>query len=213
MPECSIDTTSGRVLVTATSGHSAPYIVSANELLFMSIDAISADSLRSGSALRQTTTFCPTTGGCNFTNSVLSGNAVVYIQSDSSSVAGGSGVQVGVVNLNSGAFTYAFDGNGGGTIFCPAGDVCANPGLDSGSGTYSVASNGGDPDPNRLPLHGGHEPRVRHRNQRHLPGTSGPWRNPRSARSPPAPTSAPSVLCRHIGSTRRCARHAGFKCD
>ncbi|MGC2322436.1 MAG: SBBP repeat-containing protein, partial [Terriglobales bacterium] len=143
----SVDT-NGRVPLTAgsgTPGHTAVYIVSANEALTMSIDPISANPLASGSALRQSTTFCPTTGGCNFTNSALNGNAVVYLQGNSSSgVAGASDVNVGVLtfNLATASFSGSLDENDGGTIYCPAADLCANPGGSTASGNYSVASNG-----------------------------------------------------------------------
>jgi uncharacterized repeat protein (TIGR01451 family) len=145
----SVDTTNGRVPLTAgsgtTPGHTAVYIVSASEALFMSIDAISVNPLGSGSALRQSTTFCPTTGGCNFTNSALNGNAVIYTQGNSSSgVAGAADVNVGVLTftLATTSFSGSLDENDGGTIYCPPGNICANPGGSTASGIYSVASNG-----------------------------------------------------------------------
>ncbi len=146
----SLDTTNGRVPLTSSTpggspGNDAVYIVSANEALFLSIDAISANPLAGGSALRQSTTFCPTTGGCNFTNSALNGNAVIYTQGNSSSgVAGAADVNVGVLTftLATTSFSGTLDENDGGTIYCPAGNICANPGGSTASGNYSVASNG-----------------------------------------------------------------------
>ena len=140
-----LDTTNGRFVLTAgsgtTPGHSAVYVVSANEALFMSIDPISANPLGSGSALRQNTTFCPTTGNCAFNNTALSGNSVLYIQGNSSSVAGGSRVQVGALTFTPvsppgaiGSITGGLDENDGGTISTPSGNTV--------SASYSVASNG-----------------------------------------------------------------------
>ena len=148
-----LDTANGRfVLTTNVSGggpnpsDNAVYVVSANEALLMSIDAISANPLAGGSALRQdTATFCPTTGNCNFTNSALNGNAVVYLQGNSSSgTPSASDVNVGVLTftLATTSFSGTLDENDGGTIYCPTGDICANPGGSTASGNYSVASNG-----------------------------------------------------------------------
>jgi len=146
----SLDTTNGRAPLTTTvlgsgSTDEAVYIVSASEVLFMSIDPISTNPLAGGSALRQSTTFCPTTGNCNFANSALNGNAVIYTQGNSSSgVAGAADVNVGVLTftLATTSFSGSLDENDGGTIYCPAGNICANPGGSTASGNYSVASNG-----------------------------------------------------------------------
>ncbi len=70
---------------------------------------------------------------------------MVYLQGNSSSgVAGASDVNVGVLtfNLATTSFSGSLDENDGGTIYCPAGDLCANPGGSTASGNYSVASNG-----------------------------------------------------------------------
>jgi len=124
----SLDTTNGRAPLTTTvlgsgSTDEAVYIVSASEVLFMSIDPISTNPLAGGSALRQSTTFCPTTGNCNFANSALNGNAVIYTQGNSSSgVAGAADVNVGVLTftLATTSFSGSLDENDGGTIYCPA---------------------------------------------------------------------------------------------
>ncbi len=78
-----IDTTNGRAVLTTLLGgktfQSAVYIVSGNssgkgEALFAKIDTDSGTF--AGSGLQQSTTWCPTTGGCKFTNDALAGNAV-----------------------------------------------------------------------------------------------------------------------------------------
>jgi hypothetical protein len=124
--------------------HQAFYVVSGGEVLILSIDPVDANhTLYSSSALRQSTTFCPTTGACNFSNNALNGNAVVYIQSNSGpgsvascSVAGVSTVQVGALTFTPAttSFSGGFDTNACGTI--------ATPSTATASGIYSVASNG-----------------------------------------------------------------------
>lgn len=124
--------------------HQAFYVVSGGEVLILSIDPVDANhTLYSSSALRQSTTFCPTTGACNFSNNALNGNAVVYVQSNSGpgsvascSVAGVSTVQVGVLTFTPAttSFSGGFDTNACGTI--------ATPSTATASGNYSVASNG-----------------------------------------------------------------------
>lgn len=124
--------------------HQAFYVVSGGEVLILSIDPVDANHpLYSSSALRQSTTFCPTTGACSFTNNALNGNAVVYIQSNSGpssvtscSVAGVSTVQVGALTFTfaTTSFSGGFDTNACGTI--------ATPSTATVSGNYSVASNG-----------------------------------------------------------------------
>jgi len=100
--------------------------------------ATTIGTLYAGSALRQSTSFCATTGSCTFNNGALNGNSVVYIQSNS---AGGSRVQVGALtftptnNSNTGgSISGGFDQNDGGVI-------TANT-TNTVSGTYTVASNG-----------------------------------------------------------------------
>lgn len=146
-----IDGTTGRGTMTLNiappSGptlHQAFYVVSGGEVLILSIDPVDANhTLYSSSALRQSSTFCPTTGACNFTNNALNGNAVVYIQSNSGpgsvascSVAGVSTVQVGALTFTPAttSFSGGFDTNACGTI--------ATPSTATASGNYSVASNG-----------------------------------------------------------------------
>ena len=139
-----LDTTNGRAPLTTTtpgrgSSDNAVYIVSANEALFISTDAINVNPLYAGSALRQdNTTWCKTSGNCAFTSSVLSGNAVVYLQGNATSVAGGSAVQVGTLTFTpgspTGTITGGLDENDGGSIGTPS---------DNGvSANFSVAANG-----------------------------------------------------------------------
>jgi hypothetical protein len=124
--------------------HQAFYVVSGGEVLILSIDPVDANhTLYSSSALRQSTTFCPTTGACNFSNNALNGNAVVYIQSNSGpgsvascTVAGVSTVQVGALTFT--PATTSFSG-GFDTIAC---GTIATPSTATASGNYSVASNG-----------------------------------------------------------------------
>ncbi len=141
----SLDTTNGRVPLTTTvsggpTGHSAVYIVSASETLFMSIDAISASPLESGSALRQSATFCPTTGGCNFTNAAGNGNAIVYQQGLGSGGAGTSRVELDRLVLTptggttSGSVSVTSDDNDGGSITL---NQAQPPGI-----TFTVSANG-----------------------------------------------------------------------
>jgi hypothetical protein len=156
-----IDATTGRGTMTLNiappSGptlHQAFYVVSGGEVLILSTDPIDANhTLYSSSGLRQSTTFCPTTGACAFTNSVLNGTAVVYIQSNSGpssnpscSLAGASSVQVGALTFTPAttSFSGGFDANDCGTI--------ATPSTDTASGTYAVAPNG------RVTLTGGQHP-------------------------------------------------------
>jgi hypothetical protein len=146
----------GTMTLNITSGtstntnHQAFYVVSTNEMFFVSTDLVSpTKNLYGGSALRQSTTSCPTTGGCGFTNNVLSGIAVVYIQSNSGpgSVTGctsaRSTVQVGALTftLATTSISGGFDAN-----------ACGTPSTDTASGTYAVAPNG------RVTVIGGNQP-------------------------------------------------------
>jgi trimeric autotransporter adhesin len=153
-----IGSTTGRGTMTLniTSGtstntnHQAFYVVSTNEVFFVSTNLVSpTKNLYGGSELRQSTTSCPTTGGCSFTNNVLSGIAVMYIQSNSGpgSVTGctaaRSTVQVGALT-----FTLATTSISGGFDT----NACGTPSTDTASGTYAVAPNG------RVTVTGGNHP-------------------------------------------------------
>ena len=140
-----LDTTNGRVPLSTvkTSGGTlsdvAVYIVSSSETLFASTDAVSVSPVAGGSALRQdTTTWCPTTGNCAFTNSALNGNTVVYLQGNASSVAGGSKVNLGSLTFApgspTGTISGGFDQNDGGSV--------SRPSNNSVAASYSVAANG-----------------------------------------------------------------------
>lgn len=105
------------------------YVVSATELLLMQIDSVSAgNSLQSGTILQQT-------GAGSFTNASLNGACVLQIGSLASSGTTPR-ADAGLVTPNgAGNFTFSFDENTGGTLS-----------VQSGNGTYAVASNG------RVPL-------------------------------------------------------------
>ena len=143
------DATNGRLQLSnsSISPDAAVYIVSANEALFVTIGNPTGAKLLTGSILRQSTTFCPTAGACNFaTNSPspLNGTAVVYFQGNSNScppaTPGGSLVQVGDetfapgATAGTGTLSFGFDTNDCGSILPPSGN--------SDSGTYSVAADG-----------------------------------------------------------------------
>ena len=141
-----IDPNTGRGTLTLTMPlfgtlHLAFYVLSANELYLVSTDlADSTHYLYASHGLRQSTTYCPTTGNCNFaTNPApLSGNSIVYIQG-LSSTAGDSRVQIGNLLFTStgagtGTLSGGFDQNDGGVILTAS----SNP----ASGDYTILANG-----------------------------------------------------------------------
>ena len=141
-----IDPNTGRGTLTLTMPlfgtlHLAFYVLSTNELYLVSTDlADSTHYLYASHGLRQSTTYCPTTGNCNFaTNPApLSGNSIVYIQG-LSSTAGASRVQIGNLLFTStgagtGTLSGGFDQNDGGTISTAS----SNP----VSGDYTITANG-----------------------------------------------------------------------
>jgi len=101
------------------------YVVNATEMLFMEYDPV-GNPLLAGDVLQQT-------GGGSFTDSALSGNAIVGVQS----VDNSSGSPVGNVlggmftSSGSGSASYSFDGNDGGKLS-----------TETGTPTYSVAVDG-----------------------------------------------------------------------
>ena len=100
------------------------YVVSANELLMIETDGPKAGHpLLAGQALLQSSSA--------FTDSALSGNSIVGTQSLVNGIT--PSVSGGIVNAsgNGSSISFSFDRNVGGTV-----------GTFSGSGTYSVASNG-----------------------------------------------------------------------
>jgi hypothetical protein len=100
------------------------YVVSANESLYMGMDALSAgNGVYTGSALKQS--------GGPFSNSSLHGTSVIEIQSETGT-SGTTDVLVGTLTTDgSGSFTFVSDENNAGVIS-----------QNSVTGTYSVASNG-----------------------------------------------------------------------
>ncbi len=132
----------GTMTINITSGptlHQAFYVGNANFLFIVSTDPVDANhSLYASGASRQSTSFCPSTGGCAFNDTALSGKAVVYLQGNSSAVTGGSTVQVGSLQFFSaptnGSFNGGFDKNDAGVISTPS----TNP----VSGNFSIAPNG-----------------------------------------------------------------------
>jgi len=142
-----IDPTTGRgtLTLTITSGptlHLAFYVVSGGEIYLVSTDTLDATHyLYSSHGLRQSTTFCPTTGNCNFNvnPAPLNSLSIVYIQGNSSTTAGASRVQIGSVQFTStgagtGTLSGGFDENDAGTILTAS----SNP----VSGNFSVTANG-----------------------------------------------------------------------
>ncbi len=101
------------------------YVVNATEMLFMEYDPV-GNPLLAGDVLQQT-------GGGSFTDSTLSGNAIVGAQSvDSSSGSPVGDVIGGIFTANgSGSASYSFDNNDGGKLS-----------TETGTPTYSVAANG-----------------------------------------------------------------------
>jgi hypothetical protein len=100
------------------------YVVSTSELLMLEIDGPkTAHPLLVGQALQQSST--------GFTDTALSGNAILGTQALSNGTA--ASVSGGIVHAsgNGSSISFSFDQNVGGTV-----------GTFSGSGTYSVASNG-----------------------------------------------------------------------
>jgi len=119
-------------ITPATTGGSSSidmvyYTVSAGELLLMSNDSQSSQGIFAGTILKQS--------GTPFSNTSLSGDTVISL----TGLSGGGGsptpdVQVGLLSFPSlGNFTLNTDENPGNG---------APPTTNSGSGTYSVASNG-----------------------------------------------------------------------
>jgi hypothetical protein len=100
------------------------YVVSASELLLLETDGpMTAHPLLVGQALQQSSS--------GFTDTALSGNAILGTQALSNGTA--ASVSGGIVSAsgNGSSISFSFDQNVGGTV-----------GTFSGSGTYSVASNG-----------------------------------------------------------------------
>ena len=121
-----VDATTGRGVLTTIAGarttHTIMYVVSANEVLLMGGDAVSADGvLISGQALKQSGTF---------TNSSVAGTSVFYLTGRS---AGGTLVDAGLFTGTApSSFSANLDENDGGDINVGQTD----------SGTYTVTSNG-----------------------------------------------------------------------
>jgi hypothetical protein len=135
-----LSSTTGRGTVTITfvgqgTMNYVFYVVSATELLMMETDAAS-DALLAGHVFAQT-------GEGTFTNLSLDGNAIMGVQSiDASGSTPVGDVAGGIINATgSGSYSLSFDNNDGGV-----------GGTKTGSGTYSVASNG------RVTLTGGQPP-------------------------------------------------------
>ncbi len=123
--------TNGRATVTLTSAgsssHQSVFVVSTNELLVISTDAISFAGLTSGTELSQAST--------SFSNSSLNASAVFYeVGVNAASATAQSNVKIGLFSPDgNGGLGTTFDDNKGGTITSNT----ATSGL-----TYSVASNG-----------------------------------------------------------------------
>jgi hypothetical protein len=105
------------------------YVVSSNELLVISSDARTVNSLFAGSAMKQS--------GGPFATTSLNGKSVFY---DSKPSGGGgtpsTSVEIGIVTTTGGSGTFTFAGynNGGGNISTPTNN--------NASGTFTVAANG-----------------------------------------------------------------------
>jgi Putative Ig domain len=102
------------------------YIVSANELLMISTDALSAtNAIYDGSVLKQ--------AAGSFSNASLNGTSVLAVEGVANTgVSQGVTIQVGVItSTGAGTFTISADGNKAGVL-----------GPINASGTYSVATNG-----------------------------------------------------------------------
>jgi hypothetical protein len=123
--------TNGRATVTLTSAgsssHQSVFVVSTNELLVISTDAISSAGLTSGMELSQAPT--------SFSNSSLNASAVFYeVGVNVASATTRSNVEIGLFSPDgNGALSLTFDQNDGGVITSNT----TTSGL-----TYSVASNG-----------------------------------------------------------------------
>jgi hypothetical protein len=105
------------------------YVVSSTELLSMSSDARTVNSLFAGSARQQS--------GGPFGTTSLNGKSVFYDSKPSSNGATpSSNVEIGIVTTTGAAATFSFAGydNGGGNIGTPTNN--------NASGTFSVAANG-----------------------------------------------------------------------
>lgn len=105
------------------------YVVSANELLMISTNAVSAtNAIYGGSVLKQ--------AAGSFTNASLNGASVLEVEGFSNTgVSNAVTIQVGVItSAGTGTFTISADGNKGGVL-----------GPINASGTYSVAANGRTP--------------------------------------------------------------------
>jgi hypothetical protein len=123
------------LLVNGGTINTVFYVVSANESLYIGIDPLSGgNGVYSGSALKQSG---------SFSNSSLSGISVISVQAETTT-SGTTDVQVGLLTTDgAGSYTLATDENNAGVV-----------GTNSGSGTYSVASNG------RVTTTGGKHPPV-----------------------------------------------------
>jgi len=141
-----VDPNTGRGTLTLniTGGptlHLAFYPGSGGELFLVSIDKLdSTHDIFTSHGLRQSTTFCPTTGNCNFAvnPAPLNGVSIVY-QQGTSNAAGTSRVDVGAVTFTStgagtGTLSGGLDENDGGTITTASTNTV--------SGSFTVAPNG-----------------------------------------------------------------------
>jgi hypothetical protein len=124
---------SGRGTSSLTVGTSvinqAFYVISANELMMISTDLLSAtNAIYGGSVLKQ--------AAGSFTNASLNGASVLAVEGFSNTgVSNAVTIQVGVItSAGNGTFTIAADSNKGGVL-----------GPISASGTYTVAANGRTP--------------------------------------------------------------------
>jgi hypothetical protein len=119
------------------------YVVSTSELLILNTDSQTNNSAFAGRALKQSG---------SFSNSSLTGNHVIYASGGSTNGStAASRTEADIVNVTSGNnFTFSGYQNDGGNI--------SDPTKNSGSGTFSVASNGrvtlavSTPGANNLPV-------------------------------------------------------------
>jgi hypothetical protein len=81
--------------------------------------------------LRQSTTYCPSTGNCNFTNNALNGNAVLYFQGQCPNGGSYAGAGVWTFTPATASFTATGDEN-----------LCGAIATLQASNAYSVAANG-----------------------------------------------------------------------
>jgi hypothetical protein len=101
------------------------YVVSSSEVLLLGADSQATNDSYVGRAFKQSGTF---------NNSSLSGNHIIYASGVSTSTSGGSSTEFDLVSTTGTTFSFQGYQNDAGSL--------SDPTTNSGSGTFSVASNG-----------------------------------------------------------------------